>query len=419
MGALVVASSCTGPAEAPGGDAGDAGGALDATPSVPPPLPAAAPDPSCAVPGCLRSAKKTAEYTKAALVAAAAPAVVIDNGFATWAIEYVTGDRTSLASVALPLDVAAPARGFAIVANNHGTTGLDDPCSITGTTFGEGLAGVFGAHGMIGVTSDYPGIGTAGVHPFLVSEVEGRASLDALRAAHALARWLGVATSDRFGVAGVSQGGHATLAAAAMKTEYAPELDIRAFAAVAPSSLFEEQWRNDLAADGPPVLWSAMLVYAWAAHYGYQGPSPWAAGMEPTVRTAMTSSCAFPLNGSSAIAAVIGLERAKIFASAFVLAYQSGDWGAYSDFSTWYTANRVRAYAQTAPLKIYQGDADPIVIESRTSAVVKALRDGGVTVDYEVVQGGSHADIAFGLVTSAERRTQDSIAWLHERLDAP
>lgn len=344
---------------------------------------------------------------------------MIDNGYSAWSIEYVTGDRTSLATVALPLDVAPPARGFAIVANNHGTTGLDDPCAVTGTAFGAGLAGVFGAHGIIGVASDYPGIGTAGLHPYLVSEVEGRASLDALRAARALARWQGVSTSNRFGVAGVSQGGHATLAAAAMKSKYAPELDIRAFAAVAPSSLFEEQWRSDLAADGAPVLWNAMLVYAWADHYGYQGPSPWAAGIEPTVRTAMTSSCAFPLNGAGSIAAVIGLERAKIFAPAFVLAYQSGEWGAYGKFSEWFTTNRVRPYAQTAPLKIYQGAADPIVLEARTSAVVQALRDGGVTVDYEVVQGGSHTDIAFGLVTIAERRTADSIAWLRAQLDSP
>ena len=141
--------------------------------------------------------------------------------------------------------------------------------------------------------------------------------------------------------------------------------------------------------------------------------------MEPTVRTAMTSSCAFPINGSSAIAAVIGLERAKIFAPAFVLAYQTGNWGAYGKLSEWFTANRVHAYAQTAPLKIYQGAADPIVYEARTSAVVASLRAGGVSVDYEVVPGGGHTDIAFGLVTIAERKTQDSIAWLRERLDVP
>ncbi len=103
------------------------------------------------------------------------------------------------------------------------------------------------------------------------------------------------------------------------------------------------------------------------------------------MRTAMTSSCAFPINGSSAIAAVIGLERAKIFAPAFVLAYQSGDWGAYGKFSEWFTTNRVHAYAQTAPLNIYQGDADPIVYEARTSAVVESLRAGGVAVGLALV----------------------------------
>jgi dienelactone hydrolase len=418
VAALVVVAACTGPSSSGATSDGRDGGS---DPGAPPPGvdPPVAPDASCTAPGCLRSAAKTADYPKAALVSAAAKEVVIDNGYEAWAVEYVTGDRTSLATVALPLDVPPPPGGFAIVANNHGTTGVDDACAVTGTAFGAGLAGVFGARGMIGVASDYPGIGTPGVHPYLVSDVEGRAALDALRAARALARWRGMPTSGRFGVAGVSQGGHATLAAAALHATHAPELDIRGFAAVAPSSLFEEQWRGDLSQDGPPVLWNTMLVYAWADHYGYDGPSPWAPGIEPTVRTAMTSSCAFPLNGAGSIAASLGLERAKIFAPAFVLAYESGDWGAYAPFSAWFTANRVRPYRQTAPLVIYQGDRDPIVPEARTSAVVGALRAGGVAVDYEIVAGGSHTDVAFGLVTVAELRTQDSIAWLRERLDAP
>ena len=378
-----------------------------------------APDPMCSAPGCIRRATKTAEYTRELVASFTDPAVTIDNGYSTWSIEYMTGDRTSLATVALPLGVTPPARGYSIVANNHGTTGLDDPCAITGTPFGAGLAGLFGARGMIGVASDYPGIGTAGVHPYLVSEVEGRASLDALRAARALARWQGVPTSDRYAVVGASQGGHATLAAAAMQATVAPELDIRAFAAAAPSSLFEEQWRSDLATDGPQVEWIAMLVYAWTDHYGYRGPSPWAAGIEPTVRAAMSSSCAFPLNGAGAIASSLGLERAKIFAPDFLRAYQSGEWGAYASFSEWFTKNRVKPYAQKAPLKIYQGDADPFVHEPATSAVVESLRAGGVVVDYEVVPGGSHTDVAFGVVTSAEKRTAESIAWLRARLEAP
>jgi pimeloyl-ACP methyl ester carboxylesterase len=347
------------------------------------------------------------------------PRVQVDNGYSVWSIEYATGDRTSLATVTIPSAVDPPSGGWPIIANNHGTTGVDDACKLAGTAYGAGLAGLFGARGMISVASDYPGIGTPGVHPYLVSESEARAVLDGLRAARALARWQTLHVSERFGVVGLSQGGHATLAAAALHKQYAPELDIRAFAAVAPASLWEEHWRQDISTDGPQLIWHAMLAYAWTIYYGYQGPSPWAAGIEPTIKTAMTSSCVQPINGSGALLNALGVDRSKVFNPAFLLAYESGNWGAYASFSQWFSANRIGPYAQTAPLKVYQGDADVVVRESNTRALIDALRAGGVNVDYEVVPGGTHIDIAFGDVALMERRTNEAIAWVRAIVESP
>jgi hypothetical protein len=149
--------------------------------------------------------------------------------------------------------------------------------------------------------------------------------------------------------------------------------------------------------DGPQIVWHTMLVYAWLDHYGYDGPSPWAAGFEPTIRTAMTSRCAYPLNGARPYYEVIGIERAKIFAPAFILAYQSGDWGEYRSFATWYAANRVHAFPQTAPLHVYQGDRDDIVQPAGTSALVAELLRGGVSVDYEIVPSGTTPTWRLGL----------------------
>jgi pimeloyl-ACP methyl ester carboxylesterase len=360
-----------------------------------------------------------AELSKAFVRSVVDPSIAIENGYTTWSIEYVTGDRTALATVALPLDATPPARGYGIVGNNPGTTGLDDPCAMTSTPLGASLAGLFGAHGLINVVPDYPGLGTPGIDPYLVSEVEGRASLDSLRAARALARWQRVPLSGRFAVVGHSQGGHATLAAAALHATYAPDLDIRGFAAAAPASLFEEQWRPGLASDGVQLVWHSMLVYAWTEHYHYAGPSPWAAGMEPTVRKTMTTHCAVPVNGAPMIGVALGLERKKIFAPAFVRAYSTGEWGAYEAFSRWFAANRVKPYTQTAPLVIYQGDADEIVKERGTRALVESLRAGGVKVDYDVVAGANHADVAFGFVNGPQRRTAEALAWVRARLDSP
>jgi len=40
-----------------------------------------------------------------------------------------------------------------------------------------------------------------------------------------------------------------------------------------------------------------------------------------------------------------------------------------------------------------------------------------MNVDYEVVPGGTHFDVAFGFVASKELRTTESIAWIRAQLD--
>jgi dienelactone hydrolase len=376
-------------------------------------------DLSCTAPGCLRWAYKIGDYGAPALRTTLDKRVTIDNGYTVWSVEYLTGDRTSLGTVTIPYGVAPPARGFAIAGNDHGTVGLDDACKLQGTAYGAGLAGLFGARGMIGVAPDYPGLGTPGVLPYLVSDVEGRAALDALRAAKELATRLGVPVSGRYALAGLSQGGHVTIAAAALHKAYAPELDVRAFAAAAPASVREEEWRAHFV-DGPLVPFHAMFVYAWSKHYAPAGPSPWAPGMEAAVERAMTTRCVSGKGSAGGIGEALGTtERAKVFAPAFVTAYESGKWGPYDAYGKAFAANRLGPYAQTAPLKIYQGDADTVIPEPATHALVDALRAGGVTVDYEVVPGATHFDVAFGFVASFEKRTDASIAWLKSRAEAP
>src|SRR5262245_26932252 len=85
--------------------------------------PGSAPSSSCRSAGCLRSAIKIGDYPAAELRPFLSAGVSIDNGYSVWAIEYVTGERTSLATVTVPFGVKPPANGWPIVANNHGTIG--------------------------------------------------------------------------------------------------------------------------------------------------------------------------------------------------------------------------------------------------------------------------------------------------------
>jgi acetyl esterase/lipase len=362
------------------------------------------PDPDCTTDGCLREATHVGDYSVAALTPFLDPDVTIDNGYSVYTITYFTSGRDCVGTVAIPYGVEAPAGGFHIVGNEHGTSGVADECAVTGTLSGGGLAGLFGARGFIGVSADYPGLGTSGTHPYLVAESEGRSALDALRATRALALWRAVPVSGRYAVAGLSQGGHATLAAAALHSTYAPELSVRAFAASGPASVWEEQWRLGVAIDGPHQVFHALLVWAWAAG---------------RVDSIMESDCLVSETGGATLGSELGESAATIFSPGFLEAYRTGTWGEYASFHEWFGLNRIGPYAQTAPLKIYQGDADDVVPEAGTAALVAALRAGGVEVDYEVVAGGGHTDVAFGFVAYRQLRTDESIAWLRGQLDAP
>jgi len=49
-------------------------------------------------------------------------------------------------------------------------------------------------------------------------------------------------------------------------------------------------------------------------------------------------------------------------------------------------------------------------------SVLEPFLEPGVTIDYRVVAGGGHVDVAFGFVAQAQRRTEESIAWIRDRL---
>jgi dienelactone hydrolase len=137
----------------------------------------------------------------------------------------------------VPTGVPAPPGGRPVVAWNHGTSGITDGCapSIWGAGLTDGYSSIgterILAAGGIVVATDYPGMGTPGVHPYLDGISEGRAVLDAIRAARA---WGGTGPAA---ITGFSQGGHATLYAGAEQPGYAPDIDLRAVVPIAAPTL--------------------------------------------------------------------------------------------------------------------------------------------------------------------------------------
>lgn len=141
---------------------------------------------------------------------------------------------TSTGAVFLPPGEPPPG-GWPVVSWAHGTVGIADRCSPTAT--GK-IGGPYLAHwlsqGYAVVATDYVGLGTPGLHPYLDGPTEANSVIDMVRAARAVEPTL----SPRWMVLGQSQGGQAALFTAARATGRAPELDFRgAVATGAPSNL--------------------------------------------------------------------------------------------------------------------------------------------------------------------------------------
>jgi acetyl esterase/lipase len=114
--------------------------------------------------------------------------------------------------------------------------------------------------GYIVVATDYPGLGTPGIHPYLIGVSEGRAVLDSVRAARALPR---TGASNRFVVWGHSQGGHAALYTGELAKSYAPDLHLLGVAAAAPATYLVELFDADSRTSEGKEL-TAMTIYSWS-----------------------------------------------------------------------------------------------------------------------------------------------------------
>jgi alpha-beta hydrolase superfamily lysophospholipase len=116
------------------------------------------------------------------------------------------------------------------------------------------------ANGYVVVATDYPGLGTDGIHPYLIGESEGRAVLDSVRAARDL---LDSGASDRFAVWGHSQGGHAALYTGELAERYAPDLKLVGVATAAPATYLIELLDTDKNSPSGKDI-TAWALLSWA-----------------------------------------------------------------------------------------------------------------------------------------------------------
>jgi acetyl esterase/lipase len=162
----------------------------------------------------------------------------------------------------------APEGGRPVVAWAHPTTGVVEKCAPSlhpgSYVWTWGLSEML-EKGYVVVATDYPGLGTPGVHPYLVGESEARAVIDSVRAARAIPE---TGAQDRFAVWGHSQGGHAALFTGQIAKAYAPELRLVGVAAAAPATELAALFEADLDTETGNTL-SAMALWSWSKYFNH------------------------------------------------------------------------------------------------------------------------------------------------------
>lgn len=383
----------------------------------------------CVADACVRAVQAVGDFGRATIVAQVPPEVVVDNGYTVYWIRFVTGGREARAVMTVPLpgEVEAPEGGFHVVVNAPGTVGLGDDCALAFGVPGAGLAGTFGARGLVGVSLDYPGIGTEGPHPYLVASSEGDAVLHAASAALDVLRVLQVPASGRVALVGLSQGGHAVLSAAQRLGDAEPSVDVRAVAAAGPATCFLENWAQSVAFSGDHIAYHALLTRAWEVAYDHDGPPIWSdAGVDVVAlleHRCLVAPDGVPL-GAPIAEGGIGDDPSAIFNANYLDAFASGESSTLVDagflfLAEGFAANRVTAFEHSIPIKIFQGTSDDVVLASRIQAAVGEWNDAGMNVELDLVDGGGHADVAFSFLAVPQRRSEEALAWLMTHLNAP
>lgn len=289
-----------------------------------------------------------------------------------------------------------PPGGRQIVAWAHGTTGVARSCAPS--LFARPFAMIMGlsdllAAGYAVAATDYPGLGTAGPHPYLVGVSEARAVLDSVRAV----RHLVANSSARFAVWGHSQGGQAALFAGRIARSYAPELALVGVATAAPPTFLSELLRDDVSEPVGKLIVSFTL-WSWSRVYGANLDQIVFPSAEPVIDS-IAAGCSETMGEDLRL--LLGTWR-------FHRRLLSADINVAEPWAGLIATNTSATSSAGVPLFIAQGTDDRIFRQSVTDAFVEGLCSSGAVVHYVVLPGAKH--VPSGRI-SAPMATQ----WIHDR----
>lgn len=310
------------------------------------------------------------------------------------------GNPIAVSGVIVVPQGRAPTGGRPIVAWAHGTTGIARQCapSLHPRVFETiyGLRDLL-ARGYVVTATDYPGLGTAGPHPYLVGVSEGRAVLDSVRAAR---NFKNASASERFALWGHSQGGHAALFAGQLANSYAPELRLAGIAVAAPATDLGPLMAMNLPTITGKIL-GAYALKAWSQVFGLS-----LANIVLERSTLVFDRIARFCNQTydqdfSILFAEQPLER-EGFLAVNILTVKP--------WARLLQDNTPKRQARGVPVFIAQGSADTIVHPRVTENFMRYLCAHGTPVSFVGIAGGDHDAAASGGAAYAAR-------WIEARFE--
>ena len=310
-----------------------------------------------------------------------ARSIAAPTGARAWRVLYhsrtVSGADIAVSGIVVAPAGKAPKGGRPVVTWAHGTTGLADACAPSRfpnyASMVPYVTDLLHA-GYVVAATDYEGLGTPGLHPYLVGESEGRGVLDAARAAEHVD---GAGAGRDVIIAGHSQGGHAALFAGELAASYAGDLHLLGVVAAAPAADLEVILP---AAGAIKTAGGFTVMAAEGFHAAYPDADPAIVLTKDAVAGAsiVDRRCSGDVIRQYAGGAATVLRANPLTVAPWArLIHENSD------------GNQPAG----APVLIVQGAADPLVVRPLTDAFVKKACALGDKIDYRVYPGADHGSV--------------------------
>jgi len=324
---------------------------------------------------------------------ATAPYTPAPPGAAAYRVLYNSEDiRGRIVPVSgvvyIPLSPPPPG-GRNVIAWAHPTTGIAPACApsldsggIGGITLAQSIPGLadFIAAGDVVTATDYQGLGTQGVHPYLIGQSEGQNILDSVRAARLLP---GAHLSGNFAVWGHSQGAQAALFAGQLAASYTPELHLVGVAAAAPPTDMQGELTEPFRSNAGRLL-AAWIYYSWAITYNV----PITTVVYPQIIPAIDHEAGLCIN-------TLAQGAQAILAARQLNPFWDHPPAATPPWPELFAENSPGHSPPGAPLLIIQGLKDPTVEPHWTESFVSRACARGDVLEFDRMPGVTHLPVAY------------------------